>query len=217
MTGSKHVFSLGFGILALIGSSCVDAFCDRPATLPRTSQRSGSYSSPIVYGFLDDVGKFFDGLGDGQSSQSDEGGVGDEDDDECTYAGSTRIITIPAESMKVGGLRLFCSLYLMGLQNTPEPGAWKAHQSDNMEVNLRYQDLSGSVIVEFREDGITVDRLGSSPSQKYLMHESIVLNGFLDQLNTIVHEGDVDASNRLLTLPAPGDAIEKAREVVAFA
>lgn len=48
------------------------------------------------------------------------------------------------------------------------------------------------------------------------MHESMILNGFLDELHAIVYEGDVIDENRLLTLQEP-NAIEKAREVVSFA
>ncbi len=117
--------------------------------------------------------------------------------------------------MKSGGLRLYCNLYLMGLQNTPEKNCWKASQSDNSEVNLRYCDLTGSIIIQFTEDGITVDRLGSSPSMKYLMHESMILNGFLDELNAIVYEGDISEQNRLLTL-VDDDAIEKSRDAISF-
>ena len=117
--------------------------------------------------------------------------------------------------MKSGGLRLYCNLYLVGLQNTPEKGCWKASQSDNSEVNLRYCDLTGSIIICFTDDGITVDRLGSSPSMKYLMHESMILNGFLDELNAIVYEGDISEQNRLLTL-VDDDAIEKARDAISF-
>lgn len=120
-----------------------------------------------------------------------------------------------AQSMKLGGLRLYCNLYLMGLQNTPEPKCWKASQSDNSEVNLRYCDLSGSIIIQFTDDGITVDRLGSSPSMKYLAHESMILQGFLDELNAIVFDGDISQENRLLTL-VEDDAIEKARGLVSF-
>ena len=65
----------------------------------------------------------------------------------------------------------------MGLQNAPEDGCWKASKADDSEVNLRYKDLSGSIIIRFTDDGITVDRLGSAPSNKYLMHESVILNG----------------------------------------
>lgn len=104
----------------------------------------------------------------------------------------------------------------MGVQNTPEKNCWKASNSDNSEVNLRYCDLSGSIIIQFTDDGITVDRLGSSPSMKYMLHESIILNGFLDELHAIVYGGDTSEENRLLTL-VESDAIEKARDVVSFA
>jgi hypothetical protein len=103
----------------------------------------------------------------------------------------------------------------MGLQNTPEKNSWKASQSDSSEVNLRYSDLSGSIIIRFNDDAIVVDRLGSLPSMKYLMHESMILNGFLDELHSIVYEGDISTENRLLTL-VDSDAIEKARDAVSF-
>jgi hypothetical protein len=77
--------------------------------------------------------------------------------------------------------------------------------------------MTGCIIIIFKEDEITIDRFGSVPSMKYLLHESIVLNGFLDQLEAIVFEGDVAEENRLLTLPEPRDQIRKARDVLSFA
>jgi DNA polymerase III gamma/tau subunit len=50
---------------------------------------------------------------------------------------------------------------------------------------------------------------------KYLMHESMIVNGFLDELHSIVYEGDINTENRLLTL-VDSDAIEKARDAVSF-
>jgi hypothetical protein len=50
---------------------------------------------------------------------------------------------------------------------------------------------------------------------KYLMHESIVLNGFLDELHEIVYGGEVNPENRLLTL-VDADVIEKARGAISF-
>eukprot|EP00571_Detonula_confervacea_P011690 CAMPEP_0172313634 /NCGR_PEP_ID=MMETSP1058-20130122/20652_1 /TAXON_ID=83371 /ORGANISM="Detonula confervacea, Strain CCMP 353" /LENGTH=172 /DNA_ID=CAMNT_0013027319 /DNA_START=260 /DNA_END=778 /DNA_ORIENTATION=+ len=169
-------------------------------------------------GFLDDVGKFFEGLGNNNNDSSDpESGNAGEIAEEIdgVYVGSTRIITVSAKTMKLGGLRLYSNLYLMGAQNTPEKGSWKASQSDNSEVNLRYCDLSGSIIIQFTEDGVTVDRLGSAPSMKYLIAESMILNGLLDELNAIVFDGDVADEKRLLTL-VESDSIEKARDAISF-
>lgn len=178
------------------------------------SQTSTRHSSHSMAGFLDDVGKFFDGLGNNDNERSGQSEIVEEIDG--VYTGSTRIITIPAKAMKLGGLRLYCNLHLMGVQNTPEKKSWKASQSDNSEVNLRYCDLSGSIIIQFTDFGITVDRLGSSPSMKYLTAESMILNGFLDELHAIVYGGDINDENRLLTL-VESDAIEKARDFVSFA
>lgn len=164
-------------------------------------------------GFMDDLSKFFDGLGGGNSNDEQQNDIAEEVDG--AYVGSKRIIKVPAKSMKAGGLRLYCNLYLMGLQNTPEDGCWKASKADDSEVNLRYKDLSGSIIIRFTDDGITVDRLGSAPSNKYLMHESVILNGFLDELKAIVFDGDISEANRLLTLVDDND-IEKNREAISF-
>ncbi|KAL3784358.1 hypothetical protein HJC23_004121 [Cyclotella cryptica] len=156
-------------------------------------ERNGRHKA--FMSIFDDVAKFFSGLNNNDDDvppNQSKFEVSDVEDVDGAYTGSKRIITIP------------------------EPNSWKAQQFDNAEVNLRYCDLSGSIIIQFADDAITIDRLGSAPSMKYLLHESIVLNGFLDELNAIVFEGDVVEENRLLTLPDPGDAIEKARGVLSF-
>jgi len=164
---------------------------------------------------MDDVGKFFDDLSRKNDRPDVMSDIVEGEEIDGIYTGSKRIITIPAKTMKSGGLRLYCNLYLMGVQNTPEKKCWKASCVDNSEVNLRYTDLSGSIIIQFTDDGITIDRLGSAPSTKYLMHESIVLNGFLDELHEIVYGGEVSPENRLLTL-VDVDVIEKARGAISF-
>ncbi|KAL7440390.1 hypothetical protein ACHAXM_007152 [Skeletonema potamos] len=183
----------------------------------RATMSRSDHSSTMQMSFFDDMGKFFDNFGSGGEEAKISSTTPSEDEmADGTYTGSKRIITIPAKTMKMGGLRLYCNLYLMGVQNTPEKGCWKASKSDDSEVNLRYVDLSGSIIIQFSEECITVDRLGSSPSNKYLMHESMILNGFLDELNAIVYEGDVSDENRLLTLPEPGNQLEQARGAISF-
>mmetsp|Transcript_15779 Transcript_15779/g.29867 ORF Transcript_15779/g.29867 Transcript_15779/m.29867 type:complete len:218 (-) Transcript_15779:263-916(-) len=198
---------------AIFVSSDIATFADAFAFSNQKTTRPNLHS---MAGFLDDVGSFFDGLGgDSNSDESSSSQSELVEEIDGVYTGSKRIITIPAKTMKSGGLRLYCNLFLMGVQNTPEKGCWKASQSDNSEVNLRYVDLSGSIIIRFTEDGITVDRLGSSPSTKYLIAESMILNGFLDELHSIVYGGDVSEQNRLLTL-MESDVIEKARGFVSF-
>ena len=203
--GSSDIIATLAVLSFFLASTSVDAF------LP-TAHRSQSQRHIIMAGgFMDDVGKFFDDL----SRKNDRPNVISDKEIDGIYTGSKRIITIPAKTMKSGGLRLYCNLYLMGVQNTPEKKRWKASCVDNSEVNLRYTDLSGSIIIQFTDDGITIDRLGSAPSTKYLMHESIVLNGFLDELHEIVYGGEVSPENRLLTL-VDVDVIEKARGAISF-
>ena len=206
--------NIGIISFLLLSAVLANAFSTRSYYQASSSLKK---SSVMQMSFFDDMGKFFDNLGGGD----DETKVSSVPSEvevvvDGTYTGSKRIITIPAKTMKMGGLRLYCNLYLMGLQNTPEPNCWKASKSNDSEVNLRYVDLSGSIIIQFTEECITVDRLGSSPSNKYLMHESMILNGFLDELNAIVYEGDVSEENRLLTLPAPGNQLDAARDAISF-
>ena len=163
--------------------------------------------------FFDDVGKFFEQMGGKDDSNESES---DEDDNE--YAGATRLLTIPAKSIKPGGLRLLLMFYLMGQQNTPEPGSWKADQptTDEYVVDMYYHDRTAALMVKLTEDEISIDRIGSAPSNAYLMQESIIIDGILDELQVCVTQVDIKDEDRLLLLPEPQDAIEKARESLAF-
>merc|ERR1712087_937009 len=107
---------------------------------------------------------------------------------------------------------------MMGQLNTPEPKSWKANQTDEKVLEMFYKDTTGAIIVHFSEEGgISVYRFGSSPSMNYMMNESTILLGILDELDKIVHEGDIKVEDRLLILEEPGDAIDKARELLSFA
>jgi hypothetical protein len=207
--GSSDIITLAVVLSFFLASTSVDAF------LPTAHRSQSQRQITMAGGFMDDVGKFFDDLSRKNDRPNVMSDIVEGEEIDGIYTGSKRIITIPAKTMKSGGLRLYCNLYLMGVQNTPERKCWKASCVDNSEVNLRYTDLSGSIIIQFTDDGITIDRLGSAPSTKYLMHESIVLNGFLDELHEIVYGGEVSPENRLLTL-VDVDVIEKARGAISF-
>jgi len=123
-----------------------------------------------------------------------------------------------AKKMKIGGLRLWVFLNLMGQLNTPEPKSWKANQTDEKILEMYYKDTTGAIIIHFHETlGVSVYRFGSSPSMDYMMTESTILLGILDELDKIVKEGDIKVEDRLLVLEEPGDAIEKSRELLSFA
>mmetsp|Transcript_6509 Transcript_6509/g.14251 ORF Transcript_6509/g.14251 Transcript_6509/m.14251 type:complete len:153 (+) Transcript_6509:402-860(+) len=150
----------------------------------------------------------------GNNSDNDDAGEGTGEQ----YLGNARILSIPVESLKVGGLRLYISLYLMGQQNSPEKGSWRAHQSGDSGIDVYYRDQTGALLIELCEDTnrILVDRLGNQPSNAYIMQESVIIQGLLDELDVISQDEDIPLNDRLLVLKEPGDAIDVARESLAF-
>jgi len=172
--------------------------------------------------FFDEIGKIFNGSGN--NDPEDEGKKTSNNilDAEILRGGAIdentfRLFEIPAKSMKPGGLRLFLSLHLMGQQNTPNKGSWKALQmEDGAAIDMVFHDESGSLAIRFFDDKIAVDRLGKAPSLQYLIQESVILQGFLDELSAICFEGDVEEGNRLLVMDEPGDWIERARATTSF-
>jgi hypothetical protein len=143
----------------------------------------------------------------------------DDKDDEMA-AGMTLLLSIPARQLKAGGLRLFLMFYLMGMQNTPHRNAWRANQPSTEEYVLEMifqHDSSARVQIDLLEDEIRVLRCGSLPSTAYLMQESVIVDGILDELHRCAFGGDdsIAAEDRLL-IPEPSNAIEVARESLAF-
>lgn len=60
---------------------------------------------------------------------------------------------------------------------------------------------------------IKAERFGTKPSLQYMLNESIMLHGLLDELNTLAFEvEDIEEEKRLIQLNDPGDAIDRARE-----
>lgn len=142
----------------------------------------------------------------------DDGVVDSYDEDIAT----TEIFHIPAKKIKIGGLRLFLSLYFMGECNTPTRGTWRADQTPDGGIDLYFRDRTGALILAFNDFGMSVSRLGSAPSMEYMMQESVMLRGMLDQLDEITGDDNIGDGNELLSLVEPGDAIEKVRENLSF-
>mmetsp|Transcript_12044 Transcript_12044/g.22743 ORF Transcript_12044/g.22743 Transcript_12044/m.22743 type:complete len:108 (+) Transcript_12044:133-456(+) len=106
----------------------------------------------------------------------------------------------------------------MGEQNTPDKGSWRANQVGDNGIDVYYHDRTGALMINLSEDDgrITIDRLGSAPSMQYLMQESVIVGGLLDELESIASDGEIDEPNRLIRLAAPGNAIKNARESLSF-
>lgn len=175
----------------------------------------------------------------------------DEDDDELP-AGTTLLFKIPAKQLKPGGLRLFLMFYLMGMQNTPDRNTWRADQKlmtsspDEPPEEKQYVlemlydvDRTGMLQIELvpakpprnPRAEIRIYRCGSRPSTSYLMQESFMVDGILDELQNIAGEKDLAttippsdsdpmepeiAEEDRLLITDPPNAIEAARESLAF-
>ena len=198
----------GYAMQVLLFSTvAVDGFTTKVSNNCQCS-RPSDRASALQYGFFDDWKSFF-------NDQNDD----DQDDEDEAVAGETNIVTIPVKEIKPGGLRLFLMFYLMGLQNTPEDNSWRADQptSEDYVVDFWYHDNSAvlSVTLSDEKKKITINRVGSQPSTKYIIQESLVVQGLLDELETMAKDPDVSVANRLL-IPEEENTIEMARQSLAF-
>ena len=117
------------------------------------------------------------------------------------------------QTIKVGGLRFFLNIYLVGQCNTPEQGSWLVQQDDDGKLDLYFKDGTGMLSLAISEAEIKADRYGQKPSLQYMLNESIMLHGLLDELNALAFEvEDIEEEKRLIQLNDPGDAIDLARE-----
>ena len=202
---------LVIGCVVLFEALLVNGFATSRAFLPNNKDERALALTPPAGSFLDDWKDFFDGNSNRQNDN-------DDDDDELA-AGEVNVVTIPVKEIKPGGLRLFLMFYLMGLQNTPNKHTWRADQpsSEDYVVDFWYHDNSAvlSVTLSDEQKKITVNRVGSQPSTAYMMQESLVVQGLLDELESMATDPAVALENRLL-IPEAENSIEMAREALAF-
>lgn len=142
------------------------------------------------------------------------GAKGKDESDEGTAAAAVpkRIIEIPIQSVKKGGLRMVLGLCLIGLQNTPDPGSWKANQASDTVLDMIFKDNAAKFSVVLEDSCIAVDRYGQT-SLPYLLQESVILHKVLDELNELAFTTEVEAENRLFQLE-DSNAIEEARSIL---
>lgn len=142
------------------------------------------------------------------------------------FAAITRaiILSLPVKSIKPGGLRLFLMFYFMGMQNTPDPRSWQANQpqtsteegdENSYLIEMYFHDATGMISVDLGSEQIRITRCGSVPSTAYLMQESVIVQGILDELDQCAFDESVQPEDRLL-LTATEDAIDMARGSISF-
>lgn len=126
-------------------------------------------------------------------------------------SGPPVILDIPAKNVKIGALRFLMQIYLVGIQNEPSPKSWLTKQGDDGNLQVFFKDGTAMVSIDFQDYGIQVRRFGDAPSLQYMLQESVLLHGILDELNNVAVEADdIEQEKRLLQLSDP-EAIDKAR------
>jgi len=219
-TGQRWMVALLVGVLSC-WTPAATAFL-RPAGVPSSKTQHESGRSSATQLAFNRWGSFGDFLNTNRTqAAATDYYLNSSDDDsstEETAAGTLRLVTLPVQDMKPGGLRLFLMFYLMGLQNTPDRLSWKADQpsADEYVVEMYFHDRTGVLSVELTDDKVTVDRVGSAPSTQYLMQESIVVQGILEELEKCANDDSIAVKDRLLVLEDDDDSIEKARGALAF-
>mmetsp|Transcript_85642 Transcript_85642/g.247334 ORF Transcript_85642/g.247334 Transcript_85642/m.247334 type:complete len:214 (+) Transcript_85642:131-772(+) len=211
-------------LLAALGFACLLPVANgfAPASSHARQQRLsyGTKNTKQMLSMGDDLFENFKRLWGGGGGGNEENrdpifSADDASDDEV--AGTTPIASIPVQSIKPGGLRLFLMFYLMGMQNTPDRGTWQANQpsSEDYVVEMYYHDSSAMLSIELMDDEINITRFGSLPSTSYLMQESVILQGILDELDQCAFDENIPVNDRLL-VPEPSNAIELARGTLSF-
>jgi hypothetical protein len=117
--------------------------------------------------------------------------------------GATKVIVnLKANEVKVGALRFLLQIYLVGEQNNPVPKSWLIKGGDDSgELLVYYGDGTGMVKIQLHESGIQFQRVGEKPSLQYVLQESVLLHGILDELENVAFGvEDIDESKRLLRL-----------------
>jgi hypothetical protein len=128
--------------------------------------------------------------------------------------GPKTVLEIPAKDIKVGALRFFLQIYLVGECNKPEQSSWLSRQNESGGIDMFYKDATGMCSIDFTECAIKVQRHGSSPSLQYQLQESVLLHGLLDELNTLAFGvDDIGEEKRLLRF-TDIDALDVARETL---
>jgi hypothetical protein len=122
----------------------------------------------------------------------------------------TTIFSIPTRTVKIGALRFFLQIYLVGEQNKPSPKAWSIQQEeDNLQVY--YSDGTGMIEIRLSEYSIEARRHGNRPSLAFRLQESVLLHGLLDEIQNLALDVDDIAVEKRLVQLADDGAIDKAR------
>ena len=129
--------------------------------------------------------------------------------------GPKTVMNIPVVSIKPKPLRFFLQIYIVGDQNSRDAQSWLPRESeDGQSLQIYFQDGTGMCQIDLEDNNIRIERHGQTPSLAYMLQESVMLHGVLDELHQMAFEGeeDVKDSERLLLLGE--DVIDKCRDIL---
>jgi hypothetical protein len=188
-----------FGIRSHAFSSLTNLKHASPQTM-QSSGRSGSMTKLSVGG-----GGLFGNIFGGPAKKEEE--------DQGT-ANPKAIMNFAANTVKVGALRFFLQIYLVGEQNKPSKGSWVLSTASGDTLEMYYKDGSGMFSIDLNDSGIQIYRKGQKPSLGYMLQESVMLHGVLDELHQVAFgTEDIDPEKRLLQL-TDSAAIDEARKAL---
>jgi hypothetical protein len=198
----KHVFGVsGGGCDRTCSRSCRSTRSQGQAWPDRTPALSSSSSTQLSM-----IGDLLNGI----LGKGSQGSGGD---------GSTVVLDIPSKAVKIGPIKFYLQIYLVGEQNKPTKGAWFLKQNDNTQtLDMYYGDGTAMLSIDVKEYLIQIRRYGQRPSLQYMLQESVLLHGVLDELETLafgINEEDIAPENRLLQFADDQmDVLSTARETL---
>ena len=127
--------------------------------------------------------------------------------------GIETLFTLPTTRLKKGPLQFFLKIFLVAAQNEPTPGSWAigGAESNLDSINAYYKDGTGMVSVVLNDDNIAIQRHGKSPSLQFVLQESLLLHGLLDELQSLAENEEVEEGKRLVQWANGKQTIDDAR------
>lgn len=134
--------------------------------------------------------------------------------EESNDGGPKSVLTITAGNVKPRPLKFFLQIYLVGELNTKDNQQWFPKEGENeSSLEIYYKDGTGMCKIIVESNLVAIERHGQRPSLEYLLQESVMLHGVLDEIYKLAFDetDDVKDDQRLIKLENE-DAIDKARE-----
>lgn len=130
--------------------------------------------------------------------------------------GVETLFTLPTTTLKKGPLQFFLKIFLVAAQNEPTPGSWAigGDESNLDSINAYYKDGTGMVSVVLNDGNIEIQRHGKSPSLQFVLQESLLLHGLLDELQSLAENEEVEKEKRLVQWADGKQTVDDARSTL---